>query len=50
MQEEFKVVREEFKAVRSDIAVLSERLTRVETLLERDADQADSAVAPETRP
>ena len=46
MQEEFGVMREEFKAVRGetadireDIAALSERLTRVETLLERDTGQ-----------
>lgn len=53
MQEEFSVMREEFKAVRGeivniredlvdirkDIAALSERLTRVETLLEQDTDQ-----------
>ena len=47
---EFKAVRgevnslrqdmnDEFKAVRSDMAEISERMTRVETLLERDADQ-----------
>ena len=39
----------EFKAVRSDIAVLSERLTRVETLLELDADRPGASDAPDTR-
>jgi len=54
MQEEFSVMREEFKAVRGeiadireDIAALSERVTRVEILLERDADQPDD---PDARP
>ena len=53
MEDETKAVREEitavrqdmsseFKAVRAEIAVLSERLTRVETLLERDTDQPDT--------
>ena len=56
MREEFSVMREEFKAVRGeiadvredvadlreDIAALSERVTRVETLLERDVDQRDA--------
>jgi len=61
MQEEFSVMREEFKVVRDeiadvrgdladvrkDIAALSERVTRVETLLERDTDQP---VALDTQP
>lgn len=40
----------EFKAVRSDIAVLRERMTRVETLLERDADRPSASDVPDTRP
>ena len=39
----------EFKAVRSDIAEIRERLTRVETLLERDAGQPAAPVAPDAR-
>ena len=57
MQEEFSVVREEFKAVRGeiadireDIAALSERMTRVETLLERDTDQAGGSDALDAQP
>ena len=64
MQEEFSVVREEFKAVRGeiadirgdlvdirkDIAALSERMTRVETLLERDADRSDASDALDAQP
>ena len=38
---------DETKAVRSDMADLRERLARVETLLERDADQPD---APDAQP
>jgi len=40
----------EFKAVRSDIAELRERLTRVETLLELDADRSGASDAPDTQP
>jgi len=40
-------MQDEFKAVRSNIAELSERLARVETLLERDADQP---VVSDTQP
>lgn len=43
MQEEFTVMREEFTAVRSDVADLRERLTRVETLLERDTAGPDAS-------
>lgn len=64
MQEEFGVMREEFKVVRGetadvrkdlvdlrkDIADLSERLTRVETLLERNADRPSGSDAPDIRP
>ena len=39
----------EFKAVRSDIADLHVRLTRVETLLERNAGQPAAPVAPDAR-
>ena len=53
MQEEFNVIREELTAVRSDVADLRsdvadlrERLTRVETLLERDTGQP-SGVNPQ---
>ena len=48
MQRGFEAVDSEFKAVRSDMAGLRERLTRVETLLERDMGQpgADSDAQP----
>ena len=45
MQRGFEAVGNEFKAVRSDMADLRERLTRVETLLERDAGQPDASDA-----
>lgn len=38
---------DEFKAVRKDLAILSERLTRVETLLEQDAGQPRPDAMPE---
>lgn len=41
---------DEFKAVRSDMADLRERLTRVETLFELDADRPGAQVTPEARP
>ena len=48
MDSEFKAIRQdmnsEFKAIREDLATLSERLTRVETLLEQGAGQT---LAPE---
>ncbi len=37
----------EFKAVRKDLATLSERLTRVETLLEQNAGQPKPVTTPE---
>ena len=60
MNNEFKAVRSEitnlrqdmnneFKAVRSDMADLHVRLTRVETLLERNAGQPAAPVAPDAR-
>jgi len=57
MQEEFKAVRgeiadirEDLVDIRKDIASLSERVTRVETLLERDADQTGVPGTPDVRP
>jgi len=41
---------DEFKAVRSDIAALSERMTRVETLLERDTGRSGTSDALDARP
>ena len=48
MSQEFKAVRGEITNVREDIAALSERLTRVETLLEQRAGQAGAASTPTT--
>ena len=45
METEIRAGREETMAVRADIAALSERLTRVETLLER-RDEAGSQEPP----
>ena len=39
----------EFKAVRSDMAEIRVRLTRVETLLERDADRTGAPTVPDAR-
>ena len=50
VREEFKVVRGEIADIREDIAALSERLTRVETLLERDADRAGASDALDAQP
>ena len=47
MQNEFKAMRKEITDIRSDLAVLSERLARVETLLERGAGQPKPATTPE---
>ena len=44
IQRGFEAVDSEFRAVRLDIADLCERLTRVETLLEKDTDQPDDSV------
>ena len=44
MQRGFEAVDSEFRAVRSGIADLRVRLTRVETLLERDTDQHGASV------
>ena len=48
MQRGFEAVDDEFKAVRQDLADLSERLTRVETLLEQGAGQTAPPDVPET--
>ena len=48
MQRGFEAVDAEFKAVRQDLAALSERLTRVETLLEQGAGQTAPPDVPET--
>ncbi len=48
MSQEFKAVRGEIVNVREDIAALSERLTRVETLLEQRTGQAGAASTPAT--
>ena len=45
---DFKAVDDELKAVRKDLADLSERLTRVETLLEQGAGQTAPPDVPET--
>lgn len=45
---DFKAVDGELKAVRQDLADLSERLTRVETLLEQGAGQTAPPDVPET--
>ena len=45
---EFKAVDAEFKAVRQDLADLSERLTRLETLLEQGASQGQAPATPIT--
>jgi hypothetical protein len=47
MQRGFEAVDSEFKAVREDVADIRERLTRVETLLERNAGQPGSADTPQ---
>ena len=39
----------EFKAVRSDMAEIRVRLTRVETLLERDTDRTGAPTVPDAR-
>ena len=43
---DFKAVDDEFKAVRKDLADLSERLTRLETLLEQGAGQGQAPATP----
>ena len=43
---DFKAVDAEFKAVRKDLAALSERLTRLETLLEQGAGQGQAPATP----
>ena len=44
----FKAVDAEFKAIRKDLADLSERLTRLETLLEQGAGQGQGPETPDT--
>ena len=46
MQRDFKEMDAEFKAVRKDLADLSERLVRLETLLEQGADPSQTPVTP----
>lgn len=48
VQRGFEGTNSEFKAIRKDIAVLSERLTRVETLLEQGAAQTLTPEEPAT--
>ena len=43
---DFKAVDADFKAVRKDLAALSERLTRLETLLEQGAGQGQAPATP----
>ena len=47
MQRLETVIQEEFKAVHEDITEVRERLARVEALLERDADRAQTPEAPQ---
>ena len=46
MQRGFEAVDADFKAVRKDLAALSERLTRLETLLEQGAGQGQAPATP----
>ena len=45
---DFDAVDAEFKAIRKDLADLSERLTRLETLLEQGAGQGQAPETPDT--